>query len=442
MIPRMRAIAIDDQQEHLHAIHEAATSAGFGCVPLLYPKQTDSEYLQNLELRHAHVRIIISDLHLNATSETSDVSASYAIIGGLIEFMGLAKWTPYALVLWTSYPDQVAGLQKYLEERLSLDLMPGLLFGLDKADYGIPSGQIDHKKLLEDLRDKVAGSRGLNVLFQWEKELIQAADNVVRKLLKAARDNKNKSIQIDAEIDRVLSLIAQTATSNEFASNEPRVAANEGLLPLLTDEMEHLDPGTVNLNHWKSAMNQAVEKNKISPTSMEAAVLNDALHISRDGTANGSDRGAVVTSWHTDESFKTIFGIDKNDAGFKDIFGLEIWPSNASIKYVQIEGLCDSTQKKAGVVPFVLACEVLGDTKLKGKCVSASVETSPIYLNDKEENKELKLIVNLRYFFTSERSDAKTHQADFRLRESLINKWAFAWAKHAIRPGTVEFHTK
>lgn len=436
MIPRMRAVAIDDEDLHLKAISQAATKAGFGCVPLLYPNDTGADQLTALAFDGAHVRIIISDLHLDATSQTRGPEASYGIIASLIHQLGLPKWTPYILVLWTQHPKDVEGLTKYLEQRLQQDQLPGLLIPLDKADYNIPTGEPNHEKLWQDLRVKVNGSRALNVLLQWEKEIIQSADNVVRKLLEVARSDGPKSIPFDDGLDRVLSSIAQTATSREFASQEPRAGANGGLLPLLIDEMEHLVSPDQQRELWTAALGQAVAKKRVQPSPKEIAILNDALHISKDGLATGSDRGAVISKWHDKESFKAVFGIDCEECAGD--FGLENWPNDISLKYVQIEGLCDSTQKKKGVVPFALACEVPGSTELKQTGVPASVQVSPVYLGANGE--ERKLIINLRYFFTLERNAAKNQKADFRLRESMINKWAFAWANHAIRPGTVEFH--
>jgi hypothetical protein len=437
MIPRMRAVAIDDEDDHLKAINRAATKAGFGCVPLLYPTDTDAKTLKALALDGAHIRIIISDLHLDATSQTRDAHANFGIIAGLIYQMELPKWTPYVLVIWTQHPTDVEGLSKYLEEKLEANQLPSLLFPLNKGDYNIPNGEPDHEKLWQDLRDKINGSRSLNVLLQWEKEIIQSADNVVRRLLEVARSGKPKLIPFNEELDRVLSSIAQTATSLGFASQEPRAAANGGLLPLLVDEMEHLTIGKVEFSRWTDALSHAVAKAKISPSAKEIAVLNDALHISKDGVATGSDRGAVVSQWHSGESFEEIFGLDCKVCF--ETFGLTKWPDNPAIKYVQIEGLCDSAQQKKGVVPFALACEVPGDTILN-KYAPASIQESPVYVGATDAGR--KLVVNLRYFFTVERETARKQKANFRLRESMINKWAFAWANHAIRPGTVEFHPK
>jgi hypothetical protein len=438
MIPRIRALAFDDEAAHLTAIHDAATKAGFGCVPLLYPRDTEAAALKAMKFDNAQIRMIISDLHLDPAGQTRGKEANYSLIAGLILQLNLPAWTPYVFVLWTQYSADGVGLEKYLAERLPRDRQPGLLLSLDKGEYNIPSENVDHAKLLMDLQDKMRGSRGVNVLLEWEREIIQAADNVVRKLLEVAGSSKTKTLSFDDELDRVLSSIAQTATSRGFASLEPRAAANGGLLPVLIDEVEHLALNEDQTARWAAALARAVAGQKTPPVEKEIALLNDALHVSKDGVATGADRGAVMAKWHDDAGFKLVFGVDAGTCC--DTFCLAEWPENPSIKYLQIEGLCDSTQQKKGVVPFVLACEVPGGTELKKEGRPASIEVSPIYLG--MDGSERKLIVNLRYFLTCERSAAKERKAEFRIRESMVNKWAFAWANHAIRPGTVEFHPK
>ncbi|KAB8065226.1 hypothetical protein [Janthinobacterium violaceinigrum] len=437
MIPRIRALAVDDEDDHLKAIQEAATKAGFGCVPLLYPRDTSAEELSSMAFNNAQIRMIITDLHLDPAAQTRGKDANFGIIANLINQLNLPAWTPYVLILWTQYQQDADGLGNYLEQRLPSEKLPGFLLSLNKQDYNIPSDSVDHVKLLKDLQEKIGGSRGVNVLLEWEREIIQAADNVVRKLLEVARSGKEKTVSFDEELDRVLSSIAQTATSKGFASQKPRAAANGGLLPVLVDEMEHLTLTQEQNALWHSALARAAAGKKTPPLEKEIALLNDALHISKDGVTSGSDRGAVLLNWHDADSFKVLWGLDISECF--SAFSLEKWPEIYSLKYLQIEGLCDSTQQKKGVVPFVLACEVLGNTEVVEKHRPASIEISPTYIGT--DGDERKLVVNLRYFFTTEREDAKSRKAEYRVRESLVNKWAFAWANHAIRPGTVEFHS-
>lgn len=446
MIPRIRAIAIDDNLDHLEHIQTAARNAAIGCLPIHFPGDATAENFAALSLAEARIRIVITDLHLTPGSETASPKQVSETIANLLHQLKLSPWTPYVLVLWTRYADELDGLRLHLEDRLPVECLPALMVALDKGKYGIGNQDgkniaIDHESLWQDLRSGIQTSKGVNLLLQWESEVLKSADGVACSLIKLARRDPasgkiEKKVSIDAGVDRVVSLIARTATSFGFASENPRSAANEGLIPLLADEMQHLGLDDGAQGRWAAGMSERTNKS-LSATPSDISFFNDAFLISRDGAISGTHRGAVLAAWHNEEQFVEIFG--KAKAGLKDVFGLgNPLDEHVAIKYVQIEGLCDSAQQKPGMVPFVLACEIPADmVVLPMKTRPVSIEVSPTYRHDDES--EWKLVVNLRYYFTASRESAKARSAEFRIRESLIAKWAFTWANHAIRPGIVSF---
>jgi hypothetical protein len=316
---------------------------------------------------------------------------------------------------------------------------PSVIVPLDKVEHGVISGgTINESLLMASLTNAMGTSRGLNALLTWERDVAKAADVSVCNLLRLVRSKGTSNlIDVDDEIDQLLSMIAQKATSTAYASINPRSAATEGLLPLLADELQHLEPNEVRDATWSAALQLAVNKGQSAPDLDRDAMLNNALLISNE-SATGADRGSVLKAWHDDPIFKSIFGIDRANV----VSQLSIKGSpGVAIKYVQMEGLCDASQQKKGVVLFALAAEIDADIELlelgegRGKR-ARSVEVSPVFLR---ENKRVKLVTNMRYFFTLPRVEATNHTADYRLREPLVNQWAFAWATYAIRPGIVSF---
>lgn len=450
MLPRVRAVAIDDDEDHLKHIREAAKCAGIACLPLHHPKDTDDQSLGDLNLADAHIRVVICDLHLNPGTETNDKQAINTVASLLLQ-LKIPDWTPYVFVLWTRYAEQLTALGAFFSERISAKNLPTLLVALDKTEYGIGQNKegsaVDSKKLWSDLKERIHASRGLNLLLQWEKEILQSANEVVRDLIQLSRrtDNPGKyktSIDIDNEIDRVVSLVARSATSYLYAKDNPRAAVNEGLIPLLTDEIQHLIVDDLSQRRWEAALTKRTPKD-LHPTDAEISFFGDAFFVSRDTKTTGALRGAVIDdNWHSHNEFLNLFG--KKRTELQVVFGL-VDPQLLTfrIRYVQIEGLCDSAQQKKGVVPFVLACEVPCSTQIKKandgeNSRPASVEISPPY-RQPDDGSEWRLVVNLRYYFTVSRSVAAAKAAVFRIREPLVAKWAFAWANHAIRPGIAEF---
>lgn len=446
MISRIRAIAIDDEAKHLEHIGNAAKAARIGCLPLLYPTDTSAEDLAKLNLAESLVRVVICDLHLDFGAQTGNGAAAYAAIGALLLNMKMPAWAPYILVLWTKCPEEKEKLREYLEEKLDPKFLPNCLVCLDKTKYGVGAegGEVNEPALWNDLLAEIHASNGLNLLMQWEAEILDAADTVLRDIVRLARANPAdgkpiKKIDIGQPLDRVVSLIAQTSTSQSFAQENPRGAANEGLVPLLVDSIQHLSVSGLRSDVWDKGL--SLRNQKLETSDAETAFLNDAFLFSRTDEFNGGYRGAVVEGWHDDAEFASLFGKPKNQLA--DVFGIQGGlPNPLRLRYVQIEGACDSVQQKKGLVPFVLACEVSKAVEIKSsnngaKSRPASVEVSPIYPDS--DGNESRLIINFRYFFTLPREQARTKRALFRVREALIAKWAFSWATHAIRPGIVNF---
>ncbi len=442
MISRISAVAIDDDPAHLSAICEAAFSANITCHPIKFPDPPPDG------LNNELIRLVICDLHLNAQGSLSSEQSIFNTVAGVLAGLQLTPFSPYILVIWSMDArdaNKLDGLRTFLEERLPPEIMPCAFISLDKLNYGITDNPTAPQKelLWRDLKEKVQNSPGLNLLLQWEREIHRAAGNVVCNLMRTVRSEKGKSvIPIDSEIDLLLTRIARTATSDQFSSLQPRAAAVEGLIPLVSDEMQHLELNRNEEDIWLKGMQKATVtgKEKLPPlTAEQAASLNDAFHVARDNSAvSRPDRGAVLESTETD--VLNDFDIERNAFGFT--FGLHgKLPKNALIRYVQIEGACDAAQRKKGVVPLILALEVDGNQRLleigSGQNKrSASVEETPTFL---VEGKPRKLLLNVRYFISLPRDELDKKIPCYRLRDSLVSKLAFAWANHAIRPGIVEF---
>jgi hypothetical protein len=449
MIPRIRAVAIDDDAEHLKAICDAAVAADIVCRKIHYPHDINEKLSQ--ELINHQIRLVICDLHLQADGAMGDNSKIFATVGSLLETLGIQPWTPYVMLLWTKDAgdtQKIDEFKKYLEQRVDPKYLPSALISLDKTKYGIPGTptQEQTETLWSDLREKVQGSRGLNLLLQWESELYRAAGRVACNLIATARNSGdgNQKIDIDDEVDKLLSRIARAATSDSFAKEHFRSATVEGLLPLVSDEMLHLSSSKSEIEIWRSGLQNATESVTLDNLSLDhAATLNAALHIAQDGSTSRAERGTVFEC--TEEQASKYFGIQKNS--FNGIFGIKgSWPKNAVLRCIQVEGACDAARRKKGVmVPILLAAEIDARQNLmpKGEGIGmrplAVEETPPFSIKPGKEGSKI-LVANVRYYITLERSELeKELQPAYRLRESLVSKLAFAWATHVIRPGIVSF---
>lgn len=449
MIRNIHAVAIDDEKEHLDAICEAAIKADIICRRLHHPKDKPEDI--SSELSNHPIQLVICDLYLQAVGALGGAESAYGTIGSILENLGLRPWSPYVMLLWSkdaSDTKLVDGLRVYLERRISPQFLPCAIIPLDKIKYGITDKPTTEQieALWKDLQVEITKSRGVKLLMQWEAELHRAAGQVTRNLIAAIRRGEGaaRKIDIDDEIDTLLSRVASAATSSDFAQEFPRTAAVEGLLPLVSDQYQHQQLSENERAIWNDGLQQAKIKAKQKPLSMpQAAALNSALHIARDDSVESPERGSVYAC--SMDELKGSFGLDHTDKQkLNPAFGIKgKWPTNVSFRLIQIEGACDAAQRKNGVVPLLLAIEVDATQELfeKGdglKKRPMSVDETPIFLND--TGTELKkLVVNARYYFTLSREQLRAREPIYRLRESLVASLAYAWANHTIRPGIVSF---
>lgn len=441
MIRNVRAVAIDDEKDHLDAIFDAAIRADILCRRLHHPHDKPEDI--SGELINHPIQLVICDLYLQADGASGGETSAYSTIGSILERLGIQPWSPYVLLLWSKdsgNAELVKGLKEYLEKRGAPQYLPCAIIPLDKIKYGIPGTPTAEQitALWGDLQTKVSESRGVKLLMQWEAELHRAAGQVTRNLIATIRQGGNRKIDVDDEIDTLLSRVAVSATSKDFAQEHPRIAAVEGLLPLVSDQYQHQQLSESERAIWDGGLHQAKTKATQKPLSMaQAAALNSALHIALDDSIKSPERGTVFEA--TNEVVAAQFAI----GDFAAVFGLEgKWSAdNLRLRLIQIEGACDAAQRKKGVVPLVLAAEVDAGVNLrpKGKGFPESVEETPIFMDVHDNSNPKKLLANVRYFFTLDRSKLSELKPVYRLRESLVAKLAFAWANHSIRPGIVFF---
>ncbi|MEQ1595057.1 MAG: hypothetical protein ABL985_08150 [Casimicrobium sp.] len=384
------------------------------------------------------IRLVICDLHLEPASALSNNGQQYHLIAAQLVAMKLKRFTPYALILWTSFPAECEALKQLLSTRLPIENRPMVIVALDKSKYGFGSGSTATKgcNLWEDLRTKIRESRGLNALLQWEGEVHAAGGNTVCKLVEICRSRAgNEQLSLDDQVDWLLSLIAVEATSAKTAAAQPRHAVFEGLHALLLDELQHVATTAETQSTWEMALTKRTQKKaKFDLKHNEAAKLNDALLISQT-PATGATRGAVLTCWLDDAGFETAFGLKPQQVLEKmGVADTGILPK-ITWRFLQLEGDCDAVQNKPGVVPFALAAELANDDKLREQ-PPQSVVLTPLFFTDKGDKK---LLVSFRFFVTLAKESAEKRTAHYRLREPLVNWLATQWTGYLNRPGYVSF---
>src|SRR5262245_53062783 len=111
MLPAPRIILIDDNPNHLRGLSDGLNRYGVASLPVHFTG--DVAGINSCP----HVRVLFADLHLNEGGAAQDHVRHFTVIGGLLQET-FVPTGPYALILWTRFPDQAENLRAFLEERL------------------------------------------------------------------------------------------------------------------------------------------------------------------------------------------------------------------------------------------------------------------------------------------------------------------------------------
>ena len=140
-------VVIDDDRKHLDVLTGAMTRHGLPCDGLHF-----DDGLRDPARVYGQVRFIYADLHLGSGLIGADPTPDYSLIGGILE-TGMKPRRPYAMFLWTAYPDCAAGLQDFLDERLQGVRTPVVVRPLSKEDHLTVDGDVqDEERLVEEIQ--------------------------------------------------------------------------------------------------------------------------------------------------------------------------------------------------------------------------------------------------------------------------------------------------
>jgi hypothetical protein len=424
-----RIIAIDDELDHLRGLVSGLNMSGWACLQVQYPEE-----LHRTE-PCPHVRIVFSDLHLDAGSAIADQSRNFGIVTSLLQET-VKPVGPYLLVVWTSFPQYAAGLAAYLTERIVGVPAPVAVVPLDKAGRMDDEGKlVDAAGFVTDLKNLVAEQPQFAALLNWEQNVMGAAAGTVSEIIALARPDK-LGAPPPPKLTQVLAQLAKAAVGSHNVEMDRFRAVNKALLPILADRIGLLRGDEEDKAAWASAFAVGDLKAGLAPPF--AARLNRLLHVEyAPEAAGGSQRGTVVELPESlgGDAFERRFGIKQDSAearkdfAIKEESGVDKW----SWRLVQIQAPCDEAEKKPGPLPFVLAAEVVGDDR--GQVIGAAWGSPRFWT----EAGEVHLVLNPRYQVDFSAAEAATLKPVYRLREQIMSEVSHNIHSHGARPGIISF---
>ncbi|WP_420588315.1 hypothetical protein [Bacterioplanoides sp.] len=237
-------VAVDDNPKELEQLKEGLFSAGLSCFPVVYDEVSGIDDVNFEEC--SGIRVVISDLNL---TESQSVEAPQ-LVGPLGEMLKSLPLTgPYILCIWSKIEDKVAEVMELLESRYSNKInLPLRCVAISKTKF-----LTDPDGLKERLIEEISSSPLLNAIIKWEKKVTESANAAVDNLYRLSRPREEfTTVEKQGEaFDMLMSAIANESLGAKNALEEPSVAVESGLFPIVED---HLRSQKNNVSLWKDAL--------------------------------------------------------------------------------------------------------------------------------------------------------------------------------------------
>ena len=136
-----QAVVIDDEEGHAAGLAGTLSSHDIPCQTVLFKGDTQDV------TAIPDAQFILSDLHL--IPGFRDPKADFDVIAGLLRD-SIKPTGPYAIFLWTRYPDDAEGLRQFLRERLDDFPKPVSVYPLTKLVHLDDTGHVRNEKALFD----------------------------------------------------------------------------------------------------------------------------------------------------------------------------------------------------------------------------------------------------------------------------------------------------
>lgn len=455
MISLPGIVLIDDKKDDLDDIQNSLTSAGYPCFPIHYENADPSNVsgIDHINLGMIHPRVIITDLNL----QEHQIDPK-KLVGPIAEVLKkLAIDGPYLLYFWSKNTSTVDDVMKLISERHSTIPAPIHWGVLDKTHF---------KTRPAELVDKVASLFKENAIFHamfgWENRISKAAQSTTDSLFKLARPTTFENIEhfqtvTTDKLKTMLAVIGNETLGTKNAKEEPEVAIELGLEPVLHDHIqsmyEHIDRSV-----WLDAASGIGTKQ--SAASDVKAHLNSFYHIEElDDKFPKNKRGTWI------EFSPSYLGDCKNEPKIIKNLG-------RNIKTLLNEEFLDCDQGTKATRGNAHAATKLGFLELSAECDQAQRKTK---LNRYFLSAMIPVEFENFTFFKSGKNDT-AHAGIYRLPNVLVkgqeyivkvsflyqvgaipdfNKWlgtpvfklkdqilsdiSFKASQHAARPGIIRF---
>ncbi|MGP5563450.1 hypothetical protein [Vreelandella alkaliphila] len=452
-------VVVDDRQDELDSIKEAFFSAGIPCLPIRYHNgEPDNES----GIDHVNIsewispRIVVTDLNL---TEVQGAKAPI-LVGPLANMLKkLSMRGPYLLCIWSKLESEVADVVRLLEERHGDEInLPLHVSVIQKSKF-----LTDPEKLKEKISNLISESSLFDILLNWESRVSEAGRNAVATLYTIAQHNSagNSAEERANELRKILGAIGNEAIGIKNANDNPAIAMETGLIPVLEDQIRSM-PDAELFGKWKEAVPEIGKRQDIDDAIKSK--LNTFFHVEEVEEGYPKDCRGVFVGINIDYlrvkenllKFESRIGrkmkvllheefLPKTDDDAEKRLREEA-RDETILGFLEISPACDYAQKKIKFPRYILGAlvpekyEVL--TSLPNAQGVGNKAHEGIHRLPKIEVKGKVYIVkfSFKYQFGAQPHDNQWFGASlFRVRDQILSAITFSCSQYGSRPGIISF---
>ena len=402
-----------------------------------------------------HPRVIVTDLNLQEHGQFNEK----ILVGPIADV--LKKLTldgPYLLYFWSKNVEYVDGVVDLIFERhdIPLPLHHGVL---DKTS--LKSSPAALKCELEKL---FLCNKTFNALFGWENRVSSAAQSTTDSLYKLARPFEPANIhefqrKTTGSLGTLLAAIGNEAIGFENAKEEPSLAIELGLEPVLRDHIQSSYGYVDNNSAWSEAASGIGTKLSRDSYSNVRAYLNSFYHVEElkeDAPKNkrgswvefnsdylGLEQNVSKIEKNLGSDIKTIIRDEFINSKIKGFTDNDEFYSDIKLGFLELSAECDEAQRKTKLNRYFLSSMIPVEHDRyasygKGKYTAhAGIYCLPNVIIDGQE-----YIIKISFMYqvgAIPNFNKWLGKPIFRLKDQILSDISFRASQHLTRPGIIRF---
>lgn len=459
MISLPGIVLIDDNKNDLDSIQNSFVQNGYPCFPIHYINNDPNNEtgIDHVNVEKIKPRIVITDLNLQEQSQFTKQTLVAPIAKVLEKF---ALDGPYVLYFWSKNSELVEDVVNQIFERFKYVPLPLYCGVLDKAKF--KDQPIDLKNAINNI---LLENTVFNALFTWENRVSSAAQTTTNSLFKLAKPkNRNSIIEFQKEIKErigiILSAIGNETLGVKNAKDDPGLAIELGLEPVLRDHIQSSYESNDNNILWKSAAPKIGNKLDQNSYSDFKSYLNSFYHIEELNYGFQKDRRGSWISFNNEylsdsnndlriknnlgRSIKTILNEEFLNSRLGNQETRKKVHSDTRLGFIELSAECDQAQRKTKLNRYFLSVLIPVEHEaytLHG-AENRRVAHSGIYRlpNIILDGNEYIIKISFMYQVGAIPTFNKwLGEPVFRLKDQILSDISFRASQHLTRPGIIRF---